>query len=396
MPRILPFGRVVPPVGGAALRLPLGGVVLAALLLGAPLSAPHSRLGAQTTPAGGAPEIGAPEVEVPEDGAPEFQVRRTRALAALDRYWRATLARSPFLASSHGDRTADRRFPREGPEVRRQQVEEEFQLYKELSSLDTRGLDEQLRLDVSLLAEELSERVDAFRLHTHLAPIHQRSGPQLWLPAFHQRMRFEREGDFDDYLARLSQVPAHLDGVRELLEQGMETGFLPPRSTLDGVLAQFGHELVFDESARELLGRIVDGFCGTARVFAEVRHRSWNAAAALDAARDLGVGLLELDYPGMVGGFSRDVTGVRAEGVAYFRLHGRNRAWFRRGAGRDEVYDWRYSDDEVRQLCGRVERIARDATRAIVVANNHFHGKAMEVIEQLLTYFRSSERLPHS
>ncbi|MGA1489285.1 MAG: DUF885 domain-containing protein [Planctomycetota bacterium] len=234
MPWILPFGRVVPPVGGAALRLPLGGLVLAALLLGAPSSAPHSRLGAQTTPAGGAPEMGTPEV----------QARRTRALAALDRYWRATLARSPFLASSPGDRTANRRFPREGPEVRRQQVEEEFQLYKELSSLDTRGLDEQLRLDVSLLAGELSERVDAFRLHTHLAPIHQRSGPQLWIPVFHQRMRFEREGDFDDYLARLSQVPAHLDGVRELLEQGMETGFLPPRRTLAGVLAQFDAHLV--------------------------------------------------------------------------------------------------------------------------------------------------------
>jgi uncharacterized protein YecE (DUF72 family) len=200
------------------------------------------------------------------------------------------------------------------------------------------------------------------------------------------------------FTAKLPQEFTHARRFDDAAIARAREGFAPLAESgrLDGVLAQFHHGLVFDESARELLGRIVDAFRGTAPVFAEVRHRSWNAAAALDAARDLGVGLLELDYPGMVGGFSRDVTGVRAEGVAYFRLHGRNRAWFRSGAGRDEVYDWRYSDDEVRQLCGRVERIARDATRAIVVANNHFHGKAMEVIEQLLTYFRTSERLPHS
>jgi uncharacterized protein YecE (DUF72 family) len=175
-------------------------------------------------------------------------------------------------------------------------------------------------------------------------------------------------------------------------------GFAPlvESGRLVGLLAQFNHELPFDPRAVDLVRRLADAFTPVAPLFVELRHRSWNAAAGLDALKACGVGVLELDYPGMVGGFSRDVTGVRAGGVSYFRLHGRNRAWFRRGASRNEVYDWRYSEQEVRQLWGRVQRIDQDATRTLVVANNHFHGKAMDVIDELLAYYRSGARSPRS
>ncbi|MCK5945540.1 MAG: DUF72 domain-containing protein [Planctomycetes bacterium] len=192
------------------------------------------------------------------------------------------------------------------------------------------------------------------------------------------------------FTAKLPQQFTHARQFDDALIAEVRDGFAPLSESgrLVGLLAQYNHELQYDRGAIEQIARLAEGFAPTAPLFVELRHRSWNASAGLDALASLGVGVLELDYPGMVGGFSRDVTGVRADGVAYFRLHGRNRAWFRRGASRDEVYDWRYSDDEVRQLRGRVDRIARDATRAIVVANNHFHGKAMAVIEELMAYYR--------
>lgn len=200
------------------------------------------------------------------------------------------------------------------------------------------------------------------------------------------------------FTAKLPQAFTHERRFDDALVARVCEGFAPLAASgrLDGLLAQFNHELPFGDAALALLERIAGGFSGVAPVFVEVRHRSWNAAAALNAAKSLGVGVLELDYPGMVGGFSRDVTGVRAGGVAYFRLHGRSRAWFRRGAGRDEIYDWRYSADEVRQLWGRIERVAAEAASAIVVANNHFHGKAMAVVEDLLAYYRAGARVPRS
>ena len=179
---------------------------------------------------------------------------------------------------------------------------------------------------------------------------------------------------FDDAV-----VAAAVDGFRPLSESGR----------LHGLLAQFDYQLQHSHAAVDLVRRLADAFRGTAPLFVEVRHKSWNVADALGSLADLGVGVLELDYPGMVGGFSRDVSGVRADGVAYFRLHGRNRAWFRRGASRDEVYDWRYSAAEVDQLWARLARIRESARRTLVVANNHFHGKAMAVVEQLLAHYRA-------
>ncbi|MEZ6036326.1 MAG: DUF72 domain-containing protein [Planctomycetota bacterium] len=193
------------------------------------------------------------------------------------------------------------------------------------------------------------------------------------------------------FTAKLPSEFTHLRRVDAAQVEAAREGFAPLAESgrLAALLAQFNHELEAGPSAFELIERLATAFVPTAPLFVEVRHRSWNAAAGLERLAALGVGVLELDYPGMVGGFSRDVTGVHPGGVAYFRLHGRNRSWFRRGAGRDEVYDWRYSDAEVSQLWNRLQRIRETATRTLVVANNHFHGKAMEVVEQLLTYYRA-------
>lgn len=198
------------------------------------------------------------------------------------------------------------------------------------------------------------------------------------------------------FTAKLPRAFTHVRRFDDDLVERVRAGFEPlvGSGRFDGLLAQFSHELEFDAAAVKLLTQIAESFVDIAPVFVELRHRSWNAADALTAARSLGLGVLELDYPGMVGGFSRDVTGARADGAAYFRLHGRNRAWFRRGAGRDEVYDWRYSEREVQQLWARVERIAADATRVIVVANHHFYGKAMAVVEALLAHYRERTGAP--
>jgi uncharacterized protein YecE (DUF72 family) len=202
----------------------------------------------------------------------------------------------------------------------------------------------------------------------------------------------ERTADLGTrFTAKLPHEFTHERVFDAALVAKVREGFLPlcGSGRLLGLLAQCNHEFAFTAGAVQHVAALARAFGGDTRLFVEVRHRSWNAASALDALRGLGVTVLELDYPGMVGGFSRDSSGVHAAGgIAYFRLHGRNTAWFRKGAGRDEVYDWEYSPREVEQLGQRIERIANDSVRTLVVANNHFHGKAVKVIEDLLAWYR--------
>ena len=185
------------------------------------------------------------------------------------------------------------------------------------------------------------------------------------------------------FTAKLPHEFTHERRFDDALVAEVREGFAPMISSgrMLGVLAQFNYEFQYGPAAVEHIARLAEAFL-------EVRHRSWNADAALDAMRGLGVGILDLDYPGQASGFSRDVAGVTSAGVAYFRLHGRNKAWFQKGAGRDKVYDWEYSQGEVRQIEERLQRIRAGASRTVVVANNHFQGKAVKLIEQLVAWYR--------
>ncbi|MGE3175353.1 MAG: DUF72 domain-containing protein [Planctomycetota bacterium] len=205
----------------------------------------------------------------------------------------------------------------------------------------------------------------------------------------------ERTADLGTvFTAKLPQECTHRRTRDAAFFAEVRQGFAPLLASgrCAGLLAQFNHELAFEPAALEHLALLAREFGGDTQLFVELRHRSWNAEPALDALRGLGVSLAALDYPGMVGGFSRDVPCVLGRaGLCYFRLHGRNTAWFRKGAGRDEVYDWRYSPREVGQIEQRLLRLGEQATRTLVVANNHFHGKAMALIEELLDWYRGGD-----
>jgi len=202
----------------------------------------------------------------------------------------------------------------------------------------------------------------------------------------------ERTGDLGTlFTAKLPHECTHERVDDEKLFAEVREGFAP---LLDsgrclGLLAQYNHELVFGAAGVEHVARLAQHFGQDTQLFVEVRHRSWNQDNAIDALRGLGVSVLALDYPGMASGFSRDVPAAYGNHhVAYFRLHGRNPAWFQKGAGRDQVYDWRYSSREVTEIAQRAQRLADGATRTLVVANNHFHGKAMILIDELLQWYR--------
>lgn len=157
------------------------------------------------------------------------------------------------------------------------------------------------------------------------------------------------------------------------------------------LLAQFSARFICDESARRHLAELVAGLSGFARLAVEVRHASWQTPAALDFLRRLGVTVVQLDYPTRADSFVLADPGVPAAGFAYLRLHGRNAAaWFAPNAGRDAVYDWLYAADEVADLAQRLRGLSAAVGETLVVANNHFEGKAMKVALELTAALRQA------
>ena len=192
------------------------------------------------------------------------------------------------------------------------------------------------------------------------------------------------------FSAKLPREFTHDGACDESLVRKTREGFLPLHESgrLVALLAQTNYRVQATPNSVAHFARLRDAFADLAPLVVEVRHKTWNVPRAMDELRRLGVTVAELDYPGATTGFALDTTGVHGGGLAYFRLHGRNPAWFQKGAGRDEVYDWEYARAEVAELEQRLLRITKDATRTLVVANNHFHGKAMKVVEQLVDWYQ--------
>ena len=194
------------------------------------------------------------------------------------------------------------------------------------------------------------------------------------------------------FTAKVPQVLTHQHDAAAALLTATCAGFAPLAGSgrLDALLLQFSHAFAADAAGREHLRALVEGLAGVAPLVVEVRHASWQSAASLAFLAELAVSVANLDYPGARAGFGLEVTGLNGpNGLAYFRLHGRNAAaWFAKGAGRDAVYDWEYSATEVREVAERARAIAHGAASTLVIANNHFHGKAMKLVLELLAFLR--------
>ena len=184
------------------------------------------------------------------------------------------------------------------------------------------------------------------------------------------------------FSAKLNQEVTHDGVLTPAMAQAFHEGLKPmvEQGKLRYLLAQFRYDFADTPERRDLL-RNIRGQCdGLGQIVFELRHRSWQESAALDFLKGLGVSVAHLDYPTGRDSFDLDVCPFGEHG--YFRLHGRNaKAWFDKQAGRDETYNYQYSEKERDELVARAIRIARACRSLSVVANNHYRGK--EVVNAL-------------
>jgi uncharacterized protein YecE (DUF72 family) len=190
------------------------------------------------------------------------------------------------------------------------------------------------------------------------------------------------------FTAKIHQDVTHRGRVDAALVAAFRTGLQPLRDAgrLQHLLAQFKWDFADTPDARAHLERVRDAFAGPAALTLELRHSSWQGPAALAFLKGLGVSVACLDYPLAHNSFSMRLTGVGDD--AYLRLHGRNaKAWFSKGAGRDETYNYLYSPAEVADIAKRGQEIARMSSSLTVIANNHYQGKEMVNALQLKAHF---------
>jgi len=188
----------------------------------------------------------------------------------------------------------------------------------------------------------------------------------------------ERTGDLPDFYftAKVHQDVTHHGEIAPEMVRAFHEGFKPmvEAGRLRHLLAQFKWDFADSPLTRAYLQRIREAFGDLSNLTLELRHNSWQAPAALAFLESLRVTVANLDYPQARNSFNLDPCRVGQH--AYLRLHGRNTAaWFDKGAGRDQTYNYLYNRQEVDSIGARALALAKVSTTLTVVANNHYQGK---------------------
>jgi len=166
----------------------------------------------------------------------------------LDDAWDWRLAENPVMASRLGDRRYNDRWRDLGLDAFERRQSDRRAFLARLRAIDPEALAPGERLNYDLFRRELEDEIDGFEYRSWLMPISQRGGVQS-LETTAESLRLATVQDYEDWLARMSQVPVVIEQTMALQEEGRRAGFMPPRVLMERIPPQIGAQLV--ETAAE-------------------------------------------------------------------------------------------------------------------------------------------------
>jgi uncharacterized protein YecE (DUF72 family) len=176
----------------------------------------------------------------------------------------------------------------------------------------------------------------------------------------------EKRGDDDAGLPDRELFKRYLFSFEPLLLKGRLISFL----------AQFGPLFRKSERSMERL-RGIRREMGSFPLVVEFRHNSWLLEEAREEVfaflkeNNLLYAIVDLPAVGTLPPFVPRALGP----LAYFRLHGRNREWFR--AGREERYHYHYNDAELAEFIPSMRAMEEKSLCTLVYFNNCHAGAAL-------------------
>lgn len=170
--------------------------------------------------------------------AADLDSRRKQLADLLNEQWEDTLRRYPEQASYIGDKRYNDKVTDESVAAILDASRFDAKLLRRLEAIDTTGFSEQEKINKALLARDLRDGLESVRLREYEMPVNQMGGIHLQLPQFASFLSFDSVKDYDDYAARLRQIPAQFDQNIDRMRRGMKDQLMPPKFLLAKVAEQ--------------------------------------------------------------------------------------------------------------------------------------------------------------
>ena len=163
----------------------------------------------------------------------------TRALKSLlAEEWEYELTSSPETATALGDNRFNNRLDDDSPQFHQVELKQNQNFLARFEGLSPAGLSAQDALSRELMIRKLRDAIEAAQFKPWEMPVTQMRGVHLSLIELTRFMPFHTVGDYENYLARLHQIPGVLGQAASNMRQGMKDRLMPPRYLLEKVVTQ--------------------------------------------------------------------------------------------------------------------------------------------------------------
>ena len=167
-----------------------------------------------------------------------IEARTQQLLALFDEQWQYRLRTNPEWATTLGDNRYNDRLSDNSPEFFQADLEQQRKFLSRFEAIDPAGLSPQDTLSRQLMIRELRQDIEGAKFKRWEMPVNQMGGLHLELPDLVTLTPFHTVADYDNYLARLHQIPHAFEQVTANMRQGLRDGLMPPRFLLEKVAAE--------------------------------------------------------------------------------------------------------------------------------------------------------------
>ncbi len=171
--------------------------------------------------------------------APKTLADRLAAQNALfDEQYETDLRNFPERATSFGDYRYNDRLAEYSIDAIQKRHETDETFLKRLQAISTADFSDQDQLSHDLMVRVLQQRITDFGLKEYEMPINQQNGIHTNLADLPLAVPFDSVKRYEDYIARLHQIPRVLSQVTEVLRVGMKDKLMPVRFLAEKIPAQ--------------------------------------------------------------------------------------------------------------------------------------------------------------
>ncbi len=161
----------------------------------------------------------------------------------LDEHWEWTLANSPVMASTMGDRRFNQDWSDQSLSAIEKRHAEARDFLRRVYAIDKNALSADDQLNYELFRRQLQDEVDEHQFNAFLIPFQHQGGIQN-LDTLTNRLRFTTVQDYEDWIARLGKLDVLIDQIIDLADAGRKEGLMPPAILMQRMPEQLSAQLV--------------------------------------------------------------------------------------------------------------------------------------------------------